>query len=278
MATKKGKQSLFEGVGSTVKIGNFKTDDPEGATVQFNDGGPFGGRRYFKQGNNVYGEFKSATVTFQNNISSGQATYENKAAQEVVHTLRVTTTTEPIDTHPNFGSQIGGNSEKPLHQAEYDEDGAFRKFPLKYLENQGEMKPDTALNAKGDQFNFGDQNRYAGVSSYLNASAIWTRSFSSENSPTLAGIGRISTPSGDAPTPEGRTWLYSGFSATFTSPSLNDRSSQQVQGRITQEWRLSGRKGWDTDIYGTSGAEGGDPEGNNAGNLRNNIRLRGAKL
>ena len=255
MATiRAGQAGQFETVGSTVSIGNFKNPNPEGATIQLEDVDANGGKSYFTGGSKKYGEFKSATTTFQRGTASGQVVYANKS-DDVVHTLKVTTTTEPIDTHPNFLDKIGGDAEEPKHQAEFDEDNAFRKFPLKYLEVQGEMKPDDALNAKGEQFEFGDQNRFAGVSGYLSSSAIWTRSFTATRSPSLEGLGKISAPSGNPPTPEGRSWLYVGFSASFTSPSKGD-AGRKIRGKVTQEWRLSGRRGWDMDIYGEKSAEG----------------------
>ena len=59
------------------------------------------------------------------------------------------------------------------------------------------------------------------------------------------------TPDGEAPSPKGRNWLYTGFSASFTSPAKGDRRKKTI-GTITKEWRLSGWRGWDKDIYGNA--------------------------
>ena len=56
---------------------------------------------------------------------------------------------------------------------------------------------------------------------------------------------------------EGRNWLYTGFTASFTSPAKGDQN-RTIKGDITMEWTLSGRRGWDNDIYGVSAPEGGD--------------------
>ena len=136
----KGTSGLFETVGSSVKIGNFKNKEAEGATVQFADVDAFGGKNYLKSGAHKYGEFKSATSTYQNGMASGEAIYENKS-EDIVYTLNIGTTSEPIDAHPNFRVKIGGDANEPKHQAEFDQDNAFRKFPLKYLKSQGDMLP-----------------------------------------------------------------------------------------------------------------------------------------
>jgi hypothetical protein len=247
MAIIKGDQSKFETVGSTVKIGDFKAKAPIGATVNFNDTGVNAGRTFFS-GGTAYGNFKGATSTLQDGVASGSVSYE-QVTDEEIFTLEVSTTTEPIDTHPDFATKIGGSKAKPIHQAIFNADGTFEKFPLKYLKSQdGDIG---ALNAKGKPANFGDQNRMAGVDSYLESSAVWTKSFKSDKTPTIEGLGKIMTPDGGAPTPAGRNWLYTGFSASFTSPAKGERRKKTI-GTIKKEWRLSGRRGWDKDIYGNA--------------------------
>lgn len=41
---------------------------------------------------------------------------------------RGATTTEPIATHPAFKSKIGGTKDEPKYGAEFEEDGAFKRF------------------------------------------------------------------------------------------------------------------------------------------------------
>ena len=271
-----GTSGRYETVGSTVKIGNFKSKEAEGARIKFHDVNlSTTGKDYLKGGAHKYGELKSATSTYRNGTATGEVVYE-AIKKDVVHTMKVSTSSDPIETHPTFRSKIGGTESKPLHQAIF-EDKKFEKFPVKYLASQGEMKPDDAKNAKGEQFKFGDQNRFAGVTSYLNASATWTRSFSSTNQPTLAGLGKISLPSGDPPTPQGRNWLYTGFSASFISPAKGDKT-RQIEGQIVQEWKLSARKGWDKDIYGEKPPEGKkEAQGNNP-NVLQAIGNQGGKI
>ena len=244
MAIIKGQTGLYETVGSSVKIGNYKTKEPIGSTVNFVDANTNGGNGFF-EGGVQHGNFKSASTTYQDGVASGSVEYEQTSDEEIFN-LDITTTSEPIDTHPDFKTKIGGAQGAPIHQALFEE-GVFKGFPVKYSKkNDG---PIGALNSRGLPAQFGDQNRMAGVTSYLNASATWTMSFKSDQTPSINGLGKRMEPEGDAPTPKGRNWLYTGFSATFTSPAKGDRRKKTI-GTITKEWRLSGRRGWDKDIYG----------------------------
>lgn len=246
MSILKGEIGIYETVGSTVKIGDFKAKEPLGSTVNFIEANTLGGSTFFK-GGVQHGNFKHATSTFQDGVASGSVEYEQTSDEDIFN-LDVRATSEPIQTHPNFRKKIGGKQGEPKHQALFEE-GVFKGFPVKYSKkNDG---PIGALNAQGKPANFGDQNRFAGVSSYLNASATWSKSFRSKESPSITGLGKIMKPEGDAPTPKGRDWLYSGFSASFTSPAKGDRR-KKIIGTIRKEWFLSGRRGWDKEIYGNA--------------------------
>ncbi len=250
-----GERSVFETVGSSVEIGDHKTTKPIGATVNFNDTSTakYTGKDYFKYGN-IYGDFAGAQSLKQGDVASGSVTYKT-TSDEVIYTMNFATTSEPIDTHPNFREKIGGTGDNPRNGAVFETDGSFRKFTHK-LSDQDVVWGD-ARNAKGEIGVAGDQNWYAGVSSYLEASGVWTKSFKSNRTPTLEGLGRISTPDGEPPEVGGRNWLYTGFSATFTSPAKGDRT-RKIKGDISMEWMMSGRRGWDKDIYGNSAPEGGE--------------------
>ena len=262
MATIQGDTGMYEGVGSTVEIGNHKQKKAIGATIQFVDANSSRPSDFFR-GGTKFGDFQSATSTLQEGVKTGTATYKDDLGDDEVYTLKVATSTEPIDTHPNFVAKIGGKKGENLHQAIFDKDGTFKSFPTYYLKNQEGDKGEK--NAKGEDADWGDQNRFAGVQSYLSASATWTKSYKSASSPKLTGLGKISKPSGNPPTPAGRNWLYVGFSASFQSPPKGDKT-KVVQGTISQEWRLSGRNGWDIDIYGEGDAdEGGAPVGGGGG-------------
>ena len=259
-----GEKSVFETVGSSVEIGDYKTSVPVGATVNFHDTSTSElGKTYFTSGT-TFGNFVSANSTQKDGTASGSVSYKTKP-ENVVYTMQFATSSEPIDTHPNF-SKFAGDVEEPLHGAIFDnESGVFQRF-AHTLEatDLGTIDLGAGLqfglpvrNAKGDQAKAGEQNWYAGVSSYLEASGKWTKSFKSRRAPTLQGLGKISIPAGAPPMIPPRTWLYTGFSASFTSPAKGDRK-RKIEADVTQEWTLSGRRGWDVDIYGEKPPEAPD--------------------
>ena len=259
-----GEKSVFETVGSSVEIGDYKTLKAVGATVNFNDtsSGVTFAKDYFKSGT-VFGDFAGASTTKQDGVASGSVNYKT-TSDEVIYTMKYNTSSEPIDTHPDF-EKFAGNGEQPLHGAQFEANGVFRKFSHKLAAEEvgtlsldgGESFTYPVRNAKGEAAVEGDQNWFSGVSSYLETSGVWTKSFKSSRAPTLAGLGKISTPDGNCPVIEGRNWLYTGFTASFTSPAKGDQN-RTIKGDITMEWPLSGRRGWDNDIYGVSAPEGGD--------------------
>jgi len=264
-----GNRGIFETVGSSVEIGDYKTLQPVGATVNFNDtSSELVGKNYFTSGT-VYGDFVGARSTSDANTASGSVSYK-KTSDDVVYKMKMNTSSEPIDTHPDF-QKFAGHGDQPLHGAQFEPNGVFRKFSHKLAAEEvgtlsmddGETFTQPVRNAKGEAAAEGEQNWYAGVSSYLEASGVWSKSFKSTRNPTLEGLGKISTPDGNCPVLEGRNWLYTGFSASFISPAKND-PNRKVTGDINMEWTMSGRRGWDEDIYGVSAPEGGPDEPLNA--------------
>jgi len=255
-----GERSIFETVGSSVEIGDYKTKKPVGATVNYHDtrASLDIGKDYFRSGT-VFGDFSSASSTKQDGVASGSVNYKT-TSDEVVYTMKYNTSSEPIDTHPDF-QKFAGDGDNPLHGAQFEPNGAFRKFAHKLSKDELEaLDIDGGFpvrNAKGQAAAEGDQNWFSGVSSYLESSGVWTKRFKSNRTPTLEGLGKISTPDGYCPVIEGRNWLYTGFTASFTSPAKADKN-RTIKGDISMEWTLSGRRGWDKDIYGESAPEGGE--------------------
>ena len=72
-----GTSGRYETVGSTVKIGNFKSKEAEGARIKFHDVNlSTTGKDYLKGGAHKYGELKSATSTYRNGTATGEVVYE----------------------------------------------------------------------------------------------------------------------------------------------------------------------------------------------------------
>lgn len=167
------------------------------------------------------GAFYLVTYLFEGFLSS---------LPEPVYSLDTSLSEEPIELHPDFET-FAGTPASPLNGAVF-------------------IDPDTGRittdNAKGVFREFmatvsGAANIKAGIESYLAPGAQWTETSFSRTRPTdLGDLGSIDSPSGPNPSFTGRTWLYSG--APYT------RRGGVYQ--ISKSWMLSGRLGWDTDIYG----------------------------
>lgn len=143
---------------------------------------------------------------------------------------------QPIETHPDF-FEIAGKPSAPLNGAVFvdptsgkptsdDLAGVFREF-------RANLDGDTGAIS----------NPKAGVDSFMDPGAMFTKTSFSEVALALRDLGTIETPSGDqVPTLSDRNWL------------LWEISSRR-RGYITEireVWKLSGRGGWDDDIYGAS--------------------------
>jgi hypothetical protein len=143
------------------------------------------------------------------------------------------TGTEPIETHPNFVSLLGGKPSAPLN-------GAI------FVDRDGEI---TADDARGvfDRFRpvlAGVLNELAGASGFITATnSIWSKSWTRKTAPSAgSNIVRIDEPAGNAPSFGGAyNWLFLGTSYTKRGGAY----------ACVSRWMLSGRRGWSQKIYGT---------------------------
>lgn len=168
----------------------------------------------------VAGKFYRVTYVYEGFLNS---------IPEPVYVLDASLSEEPIELHPDFTS-IAGTPESPLNGAVF-------------------IDPDTGKittdNAKGVFREFmatvdGSANLKAGIESYLSANARWSEiSFSKTRPSDLGSLGSIDNPSGSNPSFGVRTWLYDGVSYEQRGAIFQIRKS----------WLLSGRTGWDEDIY-----------------------------
>lgn len=133
---------------------------------------------------------------------------------------------EPIQTHPDFVT-FAGTPAAPLNGSVF-------------------VDPDTGYeskktNAIWKEFAYsGTASTKAGVDSYLAPGAEWRETKFQSTRPTgIRDVGTIEVPSGDNPSVSGRDWL--AWSETY----IRRGSIYQV----TTVWKLSGRNGWDSDIY-----------------------------
>ena len=133
---------------------------------------------------------------------------------------------EPIQTHPDF-STFAGTPASPNNNSIFID-------PETGLRSQ-------KINAIWKEFAVsGSANEKGGIESYLAPGAEWRETKFQETRPTgIRDVGTIEPPVGPNPTLSGRNWLAWG--ETYV------RRGHIYQ--VTSTWKLSGRNGWDTDIY-----------------------------
>jgi hypothetical protein len=151
-------------------------------------------------------------ANYEGVIAAGMGDSNSERTVEISTTVRE----EPIETHPDFASWAG-TPQNP-NGGVFDEDGKFTGWNSK-----------TALGAE-----------MAGVKSYLVPSSSATISYLSRSRPSLARVGTIQTPAGLPAVSPHRTWLFTGLSYQ----KLQDGSY-----KVTENYLLSGAKGWNTRIY-----------------------------
>lgn len=126
---------------------------------------------------------------------------------------------EPIETHKEFVSKIGGSPSQPKNSAVFDaETGEFLGFPSDAPQNLG------------------------GVRGYLNpTSTVRVSWFTKSTATGLYTLGDIAMPPGGVPNPpESRNWLKTNWSRRAFGPVY----------QITEEYTASGKRGWNSLIYG----------------------------
>lgn len=166
---------------------------------------------------------------------------------QVTSTIRAATSTEPIDTHPNFGNMVDKGWAKDFAPKK-DDAGVFAGFPPKM--------PEKFIDENGIEQQRMVDNPKAGIESYLEPAVTFEQSkiFAEAGKRELQShcqrIGRIDSSFfrgqgiPEPPTPEGdngkpRNWLL--ISAGYEDIGKG--------GKVTKVWRLSGRRGWDAVLY-----------------------------
>ena len=163
------------------------------------------------------------------------ASFENQAVYELVDGVAE----EPIETHRKF-TDFAGDPTAPLNGA------TFRSISTGLIVTSA--KPAAAM---GDYvfdsfsvYSAGTLNPFAKMERYLEPGQVtWRKTWHAIATPaTLAGIGKIATaPEGPAPTLEDdATWLDMGITSNQRGLAYS----------LIHEWRGSGRRGWNTTVYG----------------------------
>ena len=137
-----------------------------------------------------------------------------------------TTSQEPIESHIDFTSDIGGTPDAPLHGAYYDATtGEFLGFPVVDPD-----EPDAS------------PSRFAGLRSYLMPQETFTANTVEYGYPSIANVGETFVPPYDLPEISGgsRGWLNTG---------IRVQNIANVYFRVQSTGMLSGPRGWIPEVY-----------------------------
>lgn len=236
--------SNFGASGLTKEPGAvFKVEQSSFATYDKTYSGVLTGGIGFMQGD-VAEEYPETVLLSMTITETGTACdhvrialhYEGKASEfvnpETVQDISVdfTTSQEPIESHPDFTTAIGGTPSSPLHGAIFDPStGEFTGFPV--------IDPDepTAL-----------PSRFAGLKSYLMPQETFTSNTVEFSYPTdLDNVGQVFNPDIPLPTLPGgtRSWLNTG---------IRVQNIANVYFRTQRTGMLSGPRNWLPEVYGTA--------------------------
>jgi hypothetical protein len=151
----------------------------------------------------------------------GGATYE----------LDATHAQNPIQSHPKF-------------------DDLKKKFGWTQLEDGStgfpKKLPDQNFSGWTGEPRAGGDSPMYGVTQWLDVGVVWRKTWAEEGGSStdyIRNLGRIDSPEGPAPAASGgRNWLLTSVRERFRGRSVE----------ITKEWTLSGRGGWQPEIYSAS--------------------------
>lgn len=140
-----------------------------------------------------------------------------------------TTSQEPIESHPEFVSDIGGSPTEPMHGAFYDATtGEFLGFPV--------IDPDEPESLP---------SRFAGLRSYLMPQETFSSNSVEYDYPAageIESIGRVYDPGLPLPVlPGNRSWLNTG---------IRVQNIANVYYRTQKTGMLSGPRNWIYEVYG----------------------------
>ena len=186
---------------------------------------------------------ESQEVVFMANGARLVCTYAGADFQfldKPVYELIISMEEVPIETHPSF-EQIAGTPSDP-------DNGALFRDP-----ETGSLSTDnsTAVFDRFLPFVAGNVNPKAGVEAYLDPVATYRESYVSYYLPTVGSLGAVTNSVPGPGYPGGsrgkRNWLYTGY--TYRRRGDPAASGNRILYEVAREWRLSGRNGWDPDIY-----------------------------
>ena len=130
-----------------------------------------------------------------------------------IEELSTATSQEPIETHADWSTAIGGTKDDPKNDSAWNDDGTFKKFK--------------------------SGSRHEGVTAYLAPGGTYTRTYMSTSKPTSISVGSIASPIGAPAVSGSYNWLSAGQTWSKQGGTYN----------VSESYMLSAAKGWNTTIY-----------------------------
>lgn len=221
----------------------YKVEQSSFATYDKTYTGVLNGPVPFLQGD-IAPEYPNTVLMTINIVETGEQCdhvkidlhYEGKATAFVGADTKMdisvdfTTSQEPIESHPDFTTQIGGTPTNILHGAVFDaRTGEFQGFPV--------VDPDEPNQLP---------SRFAGIRSYYMPQETFTSStveFDYPSEGEIASIGQVFVPDMNLPAlPGNRSWLNTG---------IRVQNIGNVYFRTQKTGMLSGPRNWIPEIYGS---------------------------
>ena len=170
--------------------------------------------------------------------------------RRVVYSLQGATSSMPIETHPEFHTFAGN----PLAPDTWVNGASFVSDPE--ADDYGRFLGFTAKLVKDDNNNVVASQK-AGITSYLEAGYLFTETRVYSTSPTSSSISQLMNNLGEIDEPDSVEEIvnlnpranYNWLLVTCDVETIGEGM------RITRKWRLSGRRGWDPQIYATVEAD-----------------------
>lgn len=174
--------------------------------------------------------FEEKLVVLSVTYAGFQASNDDGSTDEAEYTLTLSTSEEPIATHPRYDD---------LSNFDVNEAVELARNPPKSQDGKKTLEVDQTGWAALKTELYGDTQK--GLESYREPRVTWTKRWVSDSRPQdLNRIGEIDTPEGNPPpVAAGRNWLNTGL-------TIRERG-EVFENELT--WELSGRGGWDSRYY-----------------------------
>jgi hypothetical protein len=187
---------------------------------------------------NLEGDLVQVTCTYGGFQEDAGADEENPSS--ATYELGIVTNEEPIESHfrykdvPDEDLAIIQN----VKSGKYEE---ISDTPFSYqnIANKDDTSTYTIESDRGQEL---VTFLTTGVETYLYPAQIWRTTFTSKKLPTatiLNKVGKITTAKGAPAVSDDRNWLFLGCNVT----------EQDKVYTVSHEWQLSGKGGWDEDLY-----------------------------